>query len=426
MRKTIWAILAGLVVSVLVTFTTTSCNKNEFDKELADTMKLLTFHNDKVDPNHTWSLLNDYSVKILPNVPGVKRIEILSQNPYTSTTAELLASREVTENEELTIYYSVPTMCDSIYVAAVDENEKYTIVAAPYFTTKTINFNYKNTTNTGTFNKINPQKVYYCYDLNFPEAGTTWGYNDVIMALSKEYVNEHILRVTITLHGLGTTKQVAAGLRINGIKASKIAQVYTDNDESFVKNPNADRYIIKDKDIVLTARDGSPVINLFDDAHAAFFNQNNENGTITRYRFNVSHETGPEYMGYPEVTVTYNIIFKEKGLSSRLGFADLDLFVSYFYITAQWEIHKYRYKLTASLNDYLEGNENAYADKFTWALEIPYSQFRYPTYGNSMGSYKNGVSYGTYNRLKHSFGEWGADQNSATDWFLYPNSNMVY
>ena len=239
MRKTIWLILAGLVVSVLVTFTTTSCNKNEFDKEKADTMKLITFHNDKVDPNHTWSLLNDWSIKVLPNVPGVKRIEVLSKNPYTSTEAELLASCEATENEALTIYYSVPTMNDSIYVAAVDENEKYTIVAAPYFTTKTVNFYRKNTTNTGTFNKLLNQKVYYCYDLSFPEPSNSWGYNDVVMALSKEVVNEHILRVTITLHALGTTKQVAAGLRINGIKASKIAQVYTDDDKSFVKDPES-------------------------------------------------------------------------------------------------------------------------------------------------------------------------------------------
>ena len=70
---------------------------------------------------------------------------------------------------------------------------------------------------------------------------------------------------------------------------------------------------------------------MFDDAHAAFFGQHNENGTITRYKFNVSHTSGPEYMGYPDVSVTYNVIFNEPGLTTRLGFTDFDLFVSYFY-----------------------------------------------------------------------------------------------
>ena len=93
MRKTIWVIIICIVVGVLTTLTTTSCNKNEFDKEVADTMKLLTFHNDKVDPHHNWSLINDWGIKVLANSPDVKRIEILSQNPYTSVYSEVLAAR---------------------------------------------------------------------------------------------------------------------------------------------------------------------------------------------------------------------------------------------------------------------------------------------------------------------------------------------
>lgn len=426
MRKTIWVIMTCIVVGVLTTLTTTSCNKNEFDKEVADTMKLLTFHNDKVDPHHNWSLINDWGIKVLANSPDVKRIEILSQNPYTSVYSEVLAARETTEGEEVYLYYSVPTMCDSVYVAAVNSKEEYKIVAVPYMTPNTVNFSKLNTKNSGLFNKLQNQKVWYCYDISFPEPSNTWSYNDVVMSLSKEYVNEYVMRITVTLHALGTTKQVAAGLRLSGVKYEKVEQVYVEGDNKFIKDPDAKRYIIEDKDLLLKANDGSAVINLFDDAHAAFFGQHNENGTITRYKFNVSHTSGPEYMGYPDVSVTYNVIFNEPGLTTRLGFTDFDLFVSYFYITAPWEVHKYRYKFQETIAEYYQGNQNAYADKFTWALEIPFSQFRYPTAGNAMGSYKNSVSYGTYNKLYHSFGEWGTNMNQATDWFLYPNSGMVY
>lgn len=427
MRKTIGVILTCIVVGVLVTFTTTSCNKNEFDKEVADTMKLITFHNDKVDPNHTWSLINDWGIKVLANSYDVKRIEILSKNPYTSVYSEILATREASENELVNLYYSVPTMCDSIYVAAVNSKGEYTIVAAPYMTPDVVNFNKLNTTNSGHLNIIRNQKVYYCYDLSYPEpSNNNWSYHDIVMSLSKEYVNEYVMRITVTLHALGTTKQVAAGLRLSGVKYEKVEQIYVEGENKFVKDPDAERYIIKDKDLLLKAHDGSAVINLFDDAHAAFFNQYNDNGTVTRYKFNVSHTSGPEYMGFPEVTVTYTVVFNEPELTTRIGFTNFDLFASYFYITAPWEVHKYRYKFQETLAEYYGGNQYAYADKFTWALEIPYSQFRYPTVGNAMGSYKNGVSYGAYNKLNHSFGEWGTNMNNATDWFLYPNSAMVY
>lgn len=426
MRKTIWVILIGVVVSAMIAFTTTSCNKNEFNKELADSMKKLTFNIDDVDPTHDWSMLNEYSVSVLPNVKDVKRVEILSQNPYTSLYAEKMAVHDAVENEKITINYSVPTMADSIYIAAVDADEKYTIVAAPYMTTKTIDFSHPNTTNKGTFNKLQPQTVYYCYDISYPEASSSWSYNDVVMSLSKEQVNDYVMRFTVTLVALGTTKQVAAGLRINGIKANKIAQVYTDDGKSFVKDSSARRTIIQNDDIVLTAKDGSPVINLYDDAHAAFFIQNNDNGTITRYQFNVSHEPGPNYMGYPAVTVTYNVVFNDGNIIPRLGFADLDLFISYYYITAPWEIHKYRYKFQESLNEFYEGHQYAYADNFAWALEVPYGQFRYPCIGYEMGGYKNGVAYGTYNKLNHAFGEWVNNKKKANDWCLYPNASMVY
>lgn len=426
MRKTIWVILAGVVVSAMIAFTTTSCNKNQFDKEKVDSMITLTFNIDQVDATHDWLLMNEWNIKVLANVKDVKRIELLSQNPYTSDKAEILATREATEGEQLNINYSLPTMCDSVYVAAIDENGKYTIVAAPYTTTKVVNFTRLNTTNKGTLNRLQPQTVFYCYDTSFPEASNTWSYNDVVMSLSKEYVNDYVMRFTVTLLALGTTKQVAAGLRFNGVKSSKIAQVYTDDGKSFVKDSSAQRTIIQDDDIVLTAKDGSAVLNLYDDAHAAFFNQKNDNGTITRYQFNVSHEAGPTYMGYPAVTVTYNVIFNDASIIQRLGFADLDLFVTYYYITAPWEIHKFRYKFQESLNEYIEGHQNAYSNNFSWALEIPYSSFRYPTIGNPMGGYKNGVSYGTYNRLNHSFGEWVTNKQKAKDWYLYPNASMVY
>ena len=201
----------------------------------------------------------------------------------------------------------------------------------------------------------------------------------------------------------------------------------TTEKNTFIKDPEAEGFIIEDKNLKIEGRDGYAVLKLFDDAHAAFRVKTNDNGTVERWKFNVSHTTSAGSTEWNPVTVSYNVVFN-KAIASEIGFWNLDPFIAYYYNTARWEVHKYNYKFCETLFSIYEGRESAYYDGFSWALEIPYSQFRYPLSGNGIGSYKDGVLYGAYQYQGHSFGEWGSDRNKAQDWYLnkYAQSKMVY
>lgn len=433
MKKTVLSIIV-IIAALAAMMTTTSCNKNLYDKEVSDSIKKLTFHNDRVDPYHTWSLMDDKVMKVNPNVAGVKRVEILSNDPYTSTEAEVLGSRNVTENKQTTVRYSVPTITTTVYVAAVtvddNNNETYTVVSAPVSSTAVVDFTSPIAHSSKTIKRTpEPLTVYYCYCASFPEPSDQWGYNDLVMKVQKEYVNEMAIRLHVTLQAIGTTKQIAAAIRLNGIKYADVYDITTTTGENaFVKDPEADRFIIEDKELKVEGRDGSAVLNLFDDAHAVFSVTTNENGTVNRCKFNVSRKV--DYitnMQWMPVTVSYNVVFN-KSIAADVGFYDIDPFIAYYYNTARWEVHKYNYKFKETLFSIYEGKEAAYYDGFSWALEIPYNKFRYPLDGYSIGSYNNGVLYGAYQYKGHSFGEWGSDRNTSQDWYLnkYAQSKMVY
>ena len=433
MKKTAISTIVIIAALAAMMTTTTSCNKNLFNKEVTDSIKKLTFHNDKVDPNHTWSLMNEWVMKVYPNVAGVKRVEILSNDPYTSTEAEVLGSRSVTENKQTTVRYSVPTVATTVYVAAVtvDENnkEQYTVVSAPVASTSVVDFTSPIAHSSNTIKKTpEPLTVIYCYCASFPEPSDQWGYNDLVLKVQKEYVNEMAIRLHVTLQAIGATKQIAAAIRLNGVKFADVYDITTTTEHNaFVKDPEADRFIIEDKELKVEGRDGNAVLNLFDDAHAVFRIKTNDNGTVDRWMFNVLHTTGNGSTEWTPVTVSYNIVFN-KAIAADVGFFDLDPFIAYYYNTARWEVHKYNYKFNETLFSIYEGKQSAYYDGFSWALEIPYSQFRYPLSGYSIGSYNNGVLYGAYQYKGHSFGEWGSDHNKSQDWYLnkYAQSRMVY
>lgn len=418
--------LFGLIAVTLVTCATlTSCKKDLFDAELTKEVLKLTFHNDVVDPNHTWCLLDDKTVTVTANVEGVERIEILSVNPYASQgkSVELMAMRDVTENEEVSMTYSVPQANDSVYLAAVREDGTYRVVAIKSGKA-TADFTTINTKNTGSLTSPVPQEVFYCYCNSFPQPSATWSFTDCVMVLSKEIINPQTLRINVTLAALGSKNQTAAGLRLDGVNYSDVESVTISNNNTFIKDEKTKRTIIKEDALGLQGQDGSFVINLFDDAHLAFSVEMSEAGIITRNLINISHNTDDTHKEFTPVTVSYDVKFKKSNAAYSINFGKLDPFILYYYNSNVWEVHKYAYKFKETLYSYYSGNPSNYDSGYTWALEVPYKWFRYPLEGISMGSYKNGVIYGAYQKPKHSFGEWGSDMTLARDWYLYPSPNV--
>lgn len=420
MKKTISLLVVGILLASV-----SSCKKDLFDQEMLKKALEITFHNDKVDPNHTWSLIEEKTINVTANVPNVSRIEILSANPYVDTKVEILASLDVAEGDQVTMNYTVPKANSKICVAAVTTNSEYKVVEVAKGASS-VDFSTSNIQDTGTFTYPTLQEVYYCYCISFPQPSTTWGYNDLVMSISKELINNMRLRVNVTLAALGNTSQMAGALRLDGINYEDVQSVNIVNVNTFNKSTNTSRTIIKDESLLLRGQDGSAVINLFDDAHMAFSVTENEDGTITRYAVNVSHTQDNSHIEATPVTVSYDITFKRDNLAQYFSYAQMDPFVLYAYNRNIWEIHKYAYWKKETLYSYFSGSASSYDVGFSWVLEIPYKWFRYPLSGNAMGSYKNGVLYGAYQQPYHSFGEWGSDMTSATDWYLYPSSKMVY
>jgi len=420
MRKIYW------MTALLAVIAITSCKRNLFDAEQTKKALELTFHNDVVDPQHTWTLMNDQVITVTANVANVVRIELLSANPYApnDNDVELLAQREASEGDQVTMNYDIPVANDSVYVAAVTESGTYTVVAVKQGR-GTVDFSTLNTTNTGQLTSPSTQNVFYCYCNSYPMPSTTWGFNDLVMKLSKEVVDNSTLRVNVTLVALGSTNQMAGALRLHGVSQDEIESV-TIHRGTFAKYTSSQRLLIKDEELLLKGQDGSAVINLFDDAHMAFFVRTSDNGSVNRYMINVSHTSDLQHMEFSPVTVSYDIKFKQPYMPYSIGFSKLDPFILYYYNSNIWEIHKYAYKFKETLYSYYSDSPKSYDNGFSWVIEIPYSWFRYPLIGNSMGSYKNGAIYGSYQQPHHSFGEWGSDHTTATDWYLYPTANSVY
>lgn len=420
MRKTSILLLAFSLAVVL-----TACKKDLMDMEVVKEALELTFHNDVVDPNHTWTLMNDWSVTVTANVPNVKRVEVLSANPYNpgKRSVEILAMSEVTEDQKVKMYYSAPIINDSVYIAAINTAGDYRVVAIKKGK-ENADFNILNTTNTGTMTTPTKQEVYYCYCNSFPQPSATWSFHDLVYRISKEVISDKVLRLNVTLAALGNVQQMAGALRLDGIDYDDVEDISISNHNTFVKYEASSRTIIKDEDTKLRGQDGTAVINLFDDAHLAFFIRTNENGFVTRYYINVTHNTDVNHLEFSPVTVSYDITFKKSNVAQTITFGKLDPFILYYYNSNVWEVHKYAFKFKETLYSYYSDSPDKYDSGFTWALEIPYTWFRYPIQGVSMGSYKNGVIYGAYQQPYHSFGEWGANKDEATDWYLYPSSSV--
>ncbi len=402
-----------------------ACKKEMFDSNTAKKLTELSFHNDTVDQDHDWTLITDWNVRVKANVKGVRRIELLSGNPYTATNVDVVASTTVSRDDVVEMNCSLPVICDSLYAAAIDSMGHYYVVAVSE-RQYDVDFSTLNTVNKNISVDVEPQEVYYCYCSSYPKPSSTWGFNDCVLRISKEIIDSRTLRINVVLQAVGTTTQIGGALRLDGVSYDLVEKVEPVGGSNFRRAEGLSRVYVDDESVLLKGQDGSAVINMFDDAHAAFYNKVNNLGMVYRYRYNVKHSNTNDCYEFSSPYVSYDITFKNEGFANTITFMALDPFILVTYTGNVWEVHKYRYKFKEILFSYFSGNPQAYDNGFSWALEIPYTWFRYPLIDNSMGSYKKGALYGAYQTFDHSFGEWGADRNKARDWYLYPNTSMVY
>lgn len=417
----------ALLVLVITASAVTACVRDTFryygyEKELEG-----YFPVDSIDTNHTWALTKTCTNFVSGNVSGAAKVQILSGNPYDETGVEILAEVATGTLVSKQVYYVAPVSQTQICVAALDEDGNYLRMVGAAINKESIALG--TTVPSGTPNSTSLQRVYYCFEADYPNPGD-WDYNDIVMSVTKEPTDDaEVVALHVTLNAVGFLSQIGAALRLVGYQYGDV-EITQDEGATFVREPERERTLIKQSEVQLRGLTGEAVINLFDDAHLAMYPLAND-GTVYRRYFNTVTSPSSSNNGavQPAVTVTYYINFHDAYTARRFSLAEIDPFIVVQYGTAGsnfWEVHTYPYKLSEVLYSYYNGAAQSYDNGFSWALTIPYGKFRYPQEEQPIGEYKKTIVAGAYQERGHSFGEWILDSSKAQDWYLYPASGAVY
>ena len=405
-----------------------SCKEKDlFDKVVYQELVRGEYPIDTVDQYHDWSLLQTMMVAVTANVDeadDVVLVQVLSDNPYSSKSAEVLAERTAAKDERVRLTFEMPLTQRRLYAAAVSSAGKYYVVP---FNTTTDNVDFSSgVISYGGFTAPVPQTFTYLYEATFPEPGD-FDYNDVVLRISKTVSSSREMKIRVTLAAVGTNKQVAAAIRLPGISYDQVEQVTIDDGAGFNAGFPFPRTLINQDNLLVRGSDGSAVISLFEHAHWALNPELLPIGSIAQKYLNTERsEDADRYAVAAEKMFTYTLRLKEGADASYMSLSDLDPFIIESYNSINYEVHTYRYKFSEVLWSYSGGNPLNYDDHLAWALVIPAASFRYPRETIPLCTYRNGEVFGAYNTYRHSFGEWGHDRTIGADWYQFPTTSLVF
>lgn len=400
-----------------------ACMNMEYSQEQLKKVILGNFPIDTVDVAHDWNLLQSHAVTVHVDVNdwNIRRVQILNGNPYEREGVEVLADRLARTTDVVSPVITVPDMGMTLYAAAINADGRYYVV--PIGPQQEADFTHGSVTSTGTLHQPVYQTFTYLFEEDFPLPGD-FDYNDVVLRISQQVVDTCTLKLKVRLAAVGARGQVGAAIRLPEIYFTDVESVTIDEGSRFDEDYTTERFYIDNDKVLVKGRDGSAVINLFEDAHWSL-NPVEEYGQVKRMYYNtVKYEVKDEATTIAPQERTYTITFR-KGLdASFMKLADIDPFIMVNSNGLVLEVHTYRYKYAEAIWHYTTGS-NGEDEHVTWALLIPDGQFHYPIEGIFIGRYRNGEVSGAYSRLKHSFGEWGRNRNTAIDWWYYDNATKA-
>ena len=394
------------------------CRKMEIDTGQWKVLVQSNYLVDTVDMYHEWDLLQTRALTIKADLyaPDLERVQILSGNPYEQEGVEILAERFVKPGETVNPIFHVPYVDLDYHAAAVTTQGQYIVV--PFNGSNVASFGNSNKNiSTGVLNRPVYQTYTYLYEADFPLPGD-FDFNDVVLRISQQAVNDSTLKLKVTLSAVGATKQIGAAIRMPNIPFDKVKHVAIEEGIRFDEGYTTERYFIDNEKVYVEGHDGKLVVNLFDDAHWCMLPKE-EYGQVVRMLYNTrKFEVKNESTNVPEQTRTYIIYFNSGINASYLELPDIDPFIMESGSGLCYEVHTYKYKYEEAIWNYTNG-PTADDDRVPWALLVPDGQFHYPVEGMFIGRYRNGEVTGAYSRSSHSFGEWGRDHSKALDWWLY-------
>ena len=421
MKKTVKTLCAF----AFVVLTVASCVKYEYSEEAYHEVMLEYFPVESVSSASVWDMCTKRRVTLTSSLSDIRRVQVLSTNPYEDDrNCEILAEGNLLQGQSVMLLYYVPKTTNDVCFAALDEDGRYIQVITAVAGTADISFD-SPLANAQSFD-LQPQKFYYCFEENYPEAGD-WDYNDLVLGVSMERTSDpKKVKLNVELHAVGSLKQLAAAINLVGYDKSQIRSVTVDGTNNFVHNADAYRSIITSKELLLKGKSGEAVINLFDDAHAAF-TPAAEGAPVTRYYYNTVWDpsTRQDAKNMTGPVTSYIIEFLNASDAQEFGMANLDPFVALPYITVTFEIHTRKYKLNETLFYYYNGQEATYNDEFSFAIEVPYRDFYYPQEAMKIGTKKGASIGGCFAKSGASFGEWLQGAENAKEWYKHPKGNVM-
>ncbi|MBR4730008.1 MAG: LruC domain-containing protein [Prevotella sp.] len=428
------------VIAAVMVFGTISCSKEiDFDKEKYTKYRKYVSPVDSVDQTHTWQLATSRSYQFTVNVNvGTQRLEVYSENPVTSTEAEMMGRAFVKDGQQVTLSVSVPSIATILYAALVDNDGTYTVTS---FSPSERYVDFSDLIAKKEEPRLASPKIMtytYCYEENYPEPGD-YDFNDLVMRIGLERTGQRQVDIHVALAAVGASGQIAGALRLVGYRYMDIESVVAKDGKTLNVNvPKLSYGLILKDDILQEGRNGNgkkgygeAVINLFLDAHWAMGDDiETINDEFTRKKYNVMRSFSDPYDQTYVKTVDFTVTFKSESGLNNLTQEMIDPFIITYYMANRIETHLDEYKKAQTLYNY---EDNVDFKDIPWALRIPTRYFKYPLEGCQIGFRKRteegtAAMFGAYMTLGHSFGEWAEDHRNCLDWYLeeYATANQVW
>ena len=422
-----WQILVSFCC---VTLLLSSCVRNMFDQQKYEEIVEDQSPVPDIDSNHDWMLCKSQILMVdISGLEDIERIRVFTDNPAEFSSASVVGEAYVSEKSVVSMSITYPNTLKFLYAAAIDDEDNYTVVPFDPSASDVVNFSHPVANKKKMPFFYQPQIYTYLYEEEFPDPGD-YDYNDVVLRVSMEHSEKREVRINVELAAVGGVKQMAAAMRLVGFRFDDVESVKIVDDASFdvvggVELPDQMRTFIKEKAPLLKGLNNEAVINLFADSHWATGDRiDTDYGIVTRKRYNVSYEKNDTYGKFYPRELTYIVNFKENVDVNYLSQIALDPFILLDYNGGKWEIHTYNYNSAQVLFPHPEVDSK----NLPWVLCIPSGTFYWPLHAVAIGyqAKSKRFTYGAYPYLSRSFGEWAADCEKCTDWYLYPDSYEVY
>lgn len=435
----------------------TACKENYFEEENYDDLLIKSFPVGNVDPSHTWAVFGSATLQTIVNgADGKKyRVAVYQEDPQTTSTVTLLASSKIVAGEPAQLHFSYPLAHPTVYFACYDEDNHYSVIPRTVADGETIDLSFSGISDL-TAGKIEEQgnSFRFCFEDQFPHPGD-YDFNDCVITVSPSVSNK-IATVRLSLNAVGTTKQIAAAMRIKGLEPGAVkaaTNTFVDYAASYesmryitpVKNDKGETVSYVDPETGLGKdADGNPindfVVSLFNDAHWAISkaNANGNDQYMHSYFFNTMDKRivndARARIATPVIMTFKFTLDKEEHAQLFNDITKYDIFIVEQYSTRLWEVHTHPFKFDQVLKAY----EN-YTDKLTpyinnptknypWALLVP-GNFLYPIEWQGICGYSTSISEGVKKTSTTTayklFRSWAINPGSTIkdvqEWYLKKN-----